>query len=42
MTMIEQLTGIVREASRLMVSNGFEIEQKEGFENIVTSSDVAV
>lgn len=40
--MIEQLTGIVREASRLMVSNGFEIEQKEGYENIVTSSDVAV
>ena len=38
----EQLTGIVREASRLMVSDGFEIEQKGGCENIVTSSDVAV
>ena len=42
MITIEQLTGIVREASRLMVSDGFEIEQKGGSENIVTSSDVAV
>ena len=42
MITIEQLTGIVREASRLMVSDGFEIEQKGGCENIVTSSDVAV
>lgn len=38
----EQLTSIVRDASRLMVSEGFEIEQKGGCENIVTSSDVAV
>ena len=30
MITIEQLTNIVREASRLMVSDGFEIEQKGG------------
>lgn len=42
MITIEQLTDIVREASKLMVSDGFEIEQKGGCENIVTSSDVAV
>ena len=42
MITIEQLTFIVREASKLMVTDGFEIDQKDGFENIVTSSDVAV
>lgn len=42
MITIEQLTGIVRDASSLMVTNGFEIERKSGYENIVTSSDVAV
>lgn len=42
MITIEQLIGIVRDASRLMVNDGFEIEQKGGCENIVTSSDVAV
>ncbi|MGN0282077.1 MAG: inositol monophosphatase family protein [Prevotella sp.] len=42
MITIEQLMGIVRDASRLMVTDGFEIEQKGGCENIVTSSDVAV
>lgn len=40
--MINDIISIVREASKLMVSEGFEIEQKDGFENIVTSSDVAV
>ncbi|MGN0281788.1 MAG: inositol monophosphatase family protein [Prevotella sp.] len=42
MITIEQLISIVRDASRLMVTDGFEIEQKGGCENIVTSSDVAV
>lgn len=42
MITIEQLTSVVREASSLMVADGFEIEQKNGCENIVTSSDVAV
>ncbi|MGN0224637.1 MAG: inositol monophosphatase family protein [Prevotella sp.] len=42
MITIEQLTGIVRDASSLMVTDGFQIEQKGGCENIVTSSDVAV
>lgn len=39
---IETLIDIVREASKLMVSGGFEVSQKEGFANIVTSSDIAV
>ena len=38
---IQQITDIIREASKLMVSD-FDITQKEGFANIVTSSDVAV
>ena len=38
---IQQITDIIREASTLMVSD-FDITQKEGFANIVTSSDVAV
>lgn len=42
MITIEQLTHIVRDASSLMVADGFEIAQKGGCENIVTSSDVAV
>lgn len=40
--MITQLTEIVREASRLMLTDTFDITQKEGMANIVTSSDVAV
>ena len=40
--MIERIKDIVREASKLMVADGFEINQKEGYANIVTSSDVAV
>ncbi len=42
MITIEQLTDIVREAASLMVTDGFEIEQKSGYENIVTTSDLAV
>lgn len=39
---LESIVNIVKEASGLMISDGFEISQKEGFANIVTSSDVAV
>ena len=39
---LNQLIGVVRDASRLMVTDGFDIIQKGGCENIVTSSDVAV
>lgn len=42
MITIKQLADIVRDASRLMVTDGFKIEQKDGYENIVTSSDLAV
>lgn len=35
------IINIVREASKLML-NDFEISQKDGFSNIVTSSDIAV
>ena len=42
MITLEELIDIVREASLLMVADGFEIEEKEGCENIVTSSDMAV
>jgi myo-inositol-1(or 4)-monophosphatase len=40
--LIEQVSGIVREASRLMVREGFAIHEKGSVENIVTSSDLAV
>lgn len=40
--MIEALIDIVKQASTLMLTDTFEINQKEGFANIVTSSDVAV
>lgn len=40
--MLTQITDIVREASRLMLTDTFEISQKDGFANIVTSSDLAV
>lgn len=40
--MIESVKDIVRRASDLMVTDGFRIEQKDGCENIVTSSDLAV
>ena len=39
---IQQIKSIVKEAAELMQTNTFEISQKEGFANIVTSSDVAV
>lgn len=40
--MILSLISIVREASKLMLVDSFDVSQKEGFANIVTSSDVAV
>lgn len=40
--MIEEMKNIVREAASLMVEDGFEISMKDGCENIVTSSDLAV
>lgn len=40
--MISRLTDIIREASQLMLTDTFQISQKEGFTNIVTSSDLAV
>ena len=40
--MIISLISIVREASKLMLVDSFDVSQKEGFANIVTSSDIAV
>lgn len=40
--MLDRLIEIVKQASSLMLTNTFEISQKEGYSNIVTSSDVAV
>lgn len=40
--MINDIKNIVRRASELMLTDVFDIQQKEGFANIVTSSDVAV
>lgn len=40
--MITQIIEIVRSASQLMLTETFEINQKDGFANIVTSSDLAV
>lgn len=40
--MIEQIINIVREAAKLMCVDTFDVVQKEGYANIVTSSDVAV
>lgn len=39
---LNSLTAIVEEAAALMQTDVFEISHKEGFSNIVTSSDVAV
>lgn len=39
---IEELIAIVREAAQKMQQKNFEIEQKDGYANIVTSTDVAV
>lgn len=40
--MIEAVIDIVRQASTLMIREGFEIEQKNSCSNIVTSSDFAI
>ena len=40
--MIEKLIEIVKEAASLMVARDFEVTQKDGYANIVTSSDLAV
>ena len=40
--MIEQIIEIVKEASRLMVREGFDIMQKDTHANLVTTSDLAV
>lgn len=39
---LSDIIDVVREAAGLMVPAGFDIEQKEGLANIVTSSDLAV
>ncbi len=39
---IQEVIGIVREASGLMVREGFEVKDKGTRENLVTSSDIAV
>lgn len=39
---INTLIDIVKEAAKLMLPDNFEITQKDGFSNIVTSSDLAV
>ena len=39
---IEDVEKIVRQAAELMMAANFEITHKEGFANIVTSTDVAV
>ncbi|MCR4824844.1 MAG: inositol monophosphatase [Bacteroidales bacterium] len=40
--MIQQVVDIVKEASALMTADQFTITQKDGVENLVTSSDLAV
>ena len=40
--MMNELIGIVKQASSLMLTDGFDILEKDGVTNIVTSSDVAV
>lgn len=40
--MTTKLIDIVRSASNLMLSDTFDVSQKDGFANIVTSSDLAV
>ncbi len=40
--MLQQVIDIIRQASSLMLTDVFHINQKDGFANIVTSSDVAV
>lgn len=40
--MIEKISAIVKEAASLMMTDSFVIDEKDGCENIVTSSDLAV
>lgn len=40
--MIDKVKDIVKRASGLMVREGFDVKEKDGFVNIVTSSDIAV
>ena len=40
--MINKVIQLVRKASEKMLTDTFEIAHKEGFANIVTSSDLAV
>lgn len=40
--MLDSIVSIVREASQLMIGDTFEVSQKDGYANIVTSSDIAV
>lgn len=40
--LLKETITIVKNASKLMLDNHFEISQKDGFSNIVTSSDLAV
>ena len=42
MISLDKLKDIVMNASELMVTEGFDISSKEGYSNIVTSSDIAV
>jgi len=42
MKLTDGVVAIVKEASKLMLTDHFEIESKSGVENIVTSSDIAV
>ena len=42
MNMLNELIGIVIEASSLMLTDDFQVTEKEGVANIVTSSDIAV
>lgn len=40
--MIEKIIEIVKNAGKLMLEKSFEIRQKDGYENIVTSVDIQV
>ena len=40
--MLESLINIVIEASSLMLTDDFQVTEKDGVSNIVTSSDIAV
>ena len=42
MLTLQDLIAVVREASRLMAVDHFDVSQKDGYANIVTSSDLAV